>query len=201
MGYSLSWLAIKGKPLQAVLDEIGFCAIGVSEEIPESALSAAELPNDWHLIVSNQSEAVVPDDLLRRLSANCEAITCFAEEHVMCSHAAGWKDGNKRWSVIHNAQKQRHHLETQGDLPPWFGSILSQLESKQREADARKQRVDFIFDVPIELAYTITGYRHDRSVPGLSGKPFEVLLGSAPAPPASSSAPPKASFWKRWFGK
>jgi hypothetical protein len=178
MSYSLSWLAVKGKLPQAVRDELCLCTTGKREEIPESDLSAAELQNDWYLIVSNYSEQVVPDNILQRLSCGCEVVTCFVEEHVMLSSSSDWKDGHRCWSVIHNAQKRRDHLETQGQLPIAFSSILKQLQSKQKDADMNGKRVDFIFDIPVELAYTLAGYRHDRDVPGLSDKLFEVLDSS-----------------------
>jgi hypothetical protein len=56
MGYSLSWLAIKGKSPQAVRDELGFHPTGKREEFPESELSACEMPNGWYLIVSDHTE-------------------------------------------------------------------------------------------------------------------------------------------------
>jgi len=89
------------------------------------------------------------------------------------------------------------HLDTQGDLPSAFSSILADLKAKQQEADADKRRVDFIFDVPVALAHSVVGYRYDRDVPGLIGAVFEVLSGDVP----SVSAPPKkVSFLKRLFG-
>ncbi len=180
MGYSLSWLAVKGKSPQAVRVELGFRATGEHEKMPDSDLSAAELPNGWYLIVSNHTEQVAPDDALQRLSSGCEAVTGFVEEHVMVSSASGWKDGQRCWSVIHDSQKRRDSLETQGQLPPMFESILEKFRLKQKEADIRKRGVDFIFEVPVELAGTLVGYRHDRDVPGMSGEPFEVLANDNP---------------------
>ena len=85
-----------------------------------------------------------------------------------------------KWSVTHDAQQGRDHLATVGELPPEFNSILSQLRARQQLADKSKRRVDFIFDVPVELARSIVGYRYDRDVPGISGKAFEVLVGGSP---------------------
>lgn len=197
MGYSLSWLAVRGKSSQAVRDELGFCPTGEREEIPEADLSAVEMPSGWYLIVSNRSEQVASDAAMRRLSSSgCELVTCFVEEHVMVSRATAWTGGQLRWSVTHDAQKGRAHLESQGDLPPAFSAALSQLKAKQQDADANKQQVDFIFDVPVELAHNVVGYRYDRDVPGLKGKVFEVLAGAVPE---SSGPPTKPSFWKRLF--
>lgn len=194
MGYSLSWLAIKGKLPQTVLDELGFRVTEEGEAMPESDLTAAELPNGWYLIVANRSEQVVPDGVLKQLSAGCEAVTCFVEEHVMFSSATGWKDGRRCWLVRHNAQKQRDHIEAEGELAPMFNSILSRMQSRQREADARKQRVDFLFEVPVELAHALVGYRCDRDVPELRGKPFRVLVGGGST---GWLPPPRFSGWPK----
>src|SRR5579862_7370539 len=121
MGYSLSWLAVRGKPVQEVRDALGFRPTGQREEIPESDFSAAEMPNGWYLIVANHSEQVASDSALHRLSASgCEIVTCFIEEHVMVSKSTGWKDGTMRWSVTHDSEERLWHLDTQGEPPEGF---------------------------------------------------------------------------------
>ena len=198
MGYSLSWLAVKGKPPQAVRDELGLRLTGEREEIPEADLSGVEMPTGWYLIVSNRTEQVASEVAMRSLSSGSQLVTCFVEEHVMVSSATCWKDGRKTWSVTHDAQEQRDHLDAQGDLPPVFASILADLKAKQREADANNQEVDFIFDGPVELARTIVGYRYDQDVPGLRGEVFEVLSRDVPG---GRGEPKRPSFLKRFFGK
>jgi hypothetical protein len=214
MGYSLSWLAVKGKPAEAVCDELGFRKTGEREQIPESDLSGAELPGGWFLIVSNRTEKVASDAILQCLSSSgSELVTCFIEEHVMVSVATGWREGRRIWSVTHDAQRAGDDLTVEGDLPPEFVSIRDRLLSKQREEDLRipvarhgsqrsatsveQMRCDYIFDVPVETAQRLTGFRHDRDIPGVTGEPFEMLLGRAPA---KSGSQLKGSFWKRWFG-
>jgi hypothetical protein len=57
---------------------------------------------------------------------------------------------------------------------------------------------DYVFDIPVEVAREVTGYRYDRDIPGLTGEPFVVLNGRVP----KQSAPqPERSIWKRWFGR
>ena len=197
MGYSLSWLAIKGKDPQTVLQELGFRTTGERQELPETPLSAARMPNGWYLIVSGEHEHVVPDSVLEHLTAGCEAVTCFVEEHVMFSSAAGWRNGRRCWSVQHDAQRGIEHLEAEGELPASFNSIRDKFFSKQKEEDIRKAGIrrplfppkvvpvgemgcDYIFEIPVEIAREMTGYQHDRDIPGLTGEPFEVLIGAVP---------------------
>jgi hypothetical protein len=191
MGYSLSWIAVKGKSPQAVRDEFSFRMTDKREEIPESDLSAVEMPSGWYLIVSNHTEQVVSDAAMRRLSSTgCELVTCFVEEHVMVSRATGWKDGQLRWAVTHDAQRGLLHLDVQGEPPAEFAAIRDRKLAEQAAGDGT---CDFLFDIPVETARSAAGYRHDEDVPGLSGEVFEVL-----APP-----PDERSFLKRlydgWF--
>lgn len=200
MGYSLSWLAVKGMPAQAVRDQLNFRPTGDREEFAESDLSAVEMPNGWYVVVSNRSEQVASDAQMQRLSSSgAELVTCFVEEHVMVSAATGWKEGRKIWSVIHSTRERRDHLDAQGELPPSFNSILAEMKSKQQQADANKRNVDFIFEVPVALARTLVGYTHDQDIPGLSGPVFEVLSGKVSD--ALAAPPPNRSIFRRLFGR
>jgi len=204
MGYSLSWLAVKGKSPQAVRDALSFHPTGECEEIPESAISAAETPNGWYLIVANRREQVTSDFLLKRLSeSDCEIVTCFVEEHVMVSQATGWRDGKRTWLLNHDCQQGLRHLEVEGDLPQSFAAIRDGLLAKQTE-----ESCDYIFDIPVETARSLVGYRHDQDIPGMSGEVFQVLAEIEPinpvAPPAPANQPSspgrKQSFLKKLFG-
>ena len=191
MGYSLSWLAVRGKTPEAVREVLGFHPTGEREAIPESSLSAVEMPNGWYLVVSNNDSQVAPDEVLEQLATDgAEVVTCFVEEHVMMSQATGWADGEMLWSATHDAQRARDHLEGEGDVPAAYAAIASEAKDKQEVADAEKRRVDYLFNVPVDLAYSIVGYRHDRDVPGLEGEIFEVL-----------EAGRKGSFLGRIFGQ
>lgn len=144
MGYSLTWLAIRGKSAEAVRDELGFRPTGKREEIPEAAPSAVEMPNGWYLIVSNRREQVATDAVMKRLSSSgCELVTCFVEEHVMVSSASEWAAGQSKLSVTHDAQQGHGRLRTE-----------------QQDADANNERVDFIFDVPVpEMAQRLRNFQ------------------------------------------
>jgi hypothetical protein len=213
MGYSLSWLAVKGKMPPIVLHDLGFRPTGEHQELPEAPLSAATIPNGWYLIVSNVTEQIASDSVLTRLTVDCEAVACFVEEHVMVSSAAGWKNGRRCWFVSHNAQRGIEDLETDGELPTPFNSIRDRMFSKQKEDRIRKADIprplfkrrvlkvgemecDFIFEIPIEVAREVTGFRHDQDTPGEASQPFEVLVEAVLKESASQQKQP---FWKRFF--
>ncbi len=170
MGYSISWLAIRGEDVNTVHSQLGVSGSGEYEEVPESPLLGAELPGGWYLVFANRCD--YPDDApLASLSRNGELITCSVEEHVMCSSASGWSNGVPAWSVVHDSQRGLQHLDAQGDLPPVFAAVRDRLSASQ----SQRGDADYIFDVPVEVAKAITGFRHDDCEPTYQ---FEKLLGS-----------------------
>jgi len=159
-----------------VLEALGLTPTGTREEIAESAVVGADLPGGWYLVVANRSgHALMRDPMLARLSVGGEAVTCDVEEHVMVSIATGWREGRRIWWVGHDGQRDGAHLEAQGELPPAFAEIRDRSRAEQRTADAQQEGVDFIFEIPVQLAKSLTGYRHDEVTSWAEGEPFEVL--------------------------
>jgi hypothetical protein len=183
MGFSLSWLAVRGKTPEALLEQLGLSRTGEHEEIPESEIVGAQLPGGWYVVVNDHDVRFVDDAVLEMVSVGGEAVTCFVEEHVMCSAATGWKNGKEVWAVIHEAERGLEHLAEDGRLPPELAAIRDRLGAE--EADG----VDYIFDVPVELAEALTGFRHDRDFPGAAegDQPFEILTATRTAGSRRSS--------------
>ena len=115
-----------------------------------------------------------------------EVVYCFVEDRVMFGRASGWKDGKFLWSVTHDCEKGKYHLEIKGDAPLSLKGIHAKLVSKQDAAGGEQADVDHIYDAPAELAKDLTGFRHDQDKPGMSHKPFQVLE--------------KKAFFSRIFG-
>jgi hypothetical protein len=173
MGFSVSWLAIRGKDADTVQRELALAGTGEYEEVPESPLLGANLAEGWYLVFANRCD-YADNAPLERLSRGDLLVTCAVEEHAMISHASGWSDGRSEWSVLHDSQQGLEHLDAQGDLPPAFAAIRDRLSEEQAE----QGEADYLFDVPIEVARAITGFRHDQSEPT---RRFERLSDTAPA--------------------
>jgi hypothetical protein len=193
MGFSFSSLAVRSGTRNAVLATLGLRGTNVFEEIPESDITGAALPPGWYLVTANRSHPAFMDDAtLKRLSQSTEVVTCFVEEHVMCSAASLWAEGRQVWFVMHDAQRKIENLETKGSLPPMFAPISERLHAEQAAAGGDKAEVDHIFDIPVEMVVQLTGYRHDRVMPELGDRAFEVL--------ATTNATPKRSLLRRLLG-
>jgi hypothetical protein len=183
MGYSLSWAALKGGNLQTACAASGLRATGKREEIAESKIVGVQLPTGWYVVQFNRTE--LEDRELARLSQAGEVVSCFVEDHVMVSWASGWREGKKIWSVVHDCEKGRFHLDVKGEAPAELKGISERIIAEQQAAVGEKADVDHIYDVPAELAKVLTGYRHDQDTPGLTGDVFEILE-RAVAPVGSS---------------
>jgi hypothetical protein len=201
MGYSLFWLAVKGKALPDLLAQFELALTGETEEIPESDIASAELPSGWNLILWNDGPPP-PEAQFAGASSNGQSIFYFVEEHVMSSLCDSWKDGSLAWSVRHNATWKNGHvyegesLAIDGQPRDPFPTIRARLEAEQKEHNKTKQpiehQVDFVFDIPVDLAEALTGFRHDKDVPGV----IFNRLGSV-----NSAQKSKASFFRRIFQK
>jgi hypothetical protein len=194
MGFSMSWAAVRGGTPQVVHEALGLRGTGVRQEIPELDTTGAELPGGWYIVASHRDGLRLTQDIvLERLSRIGEVVMCFVEEHVMCSFAAYWRDGQRVWSIYHDAQSGIDSLEVQGRPPAAFTVIRDRLRAQQAAAGGKKAGVDYVFDIPVELAHSLTGYRHDHDVPGMPKDAFEVLV-------STTTASERRSWWKRLMG-
>jgi hypothetical protein len=161
MGFSLSWLAVRGKDRADVLKALEVSGTGSYSEVPDSPLQGALLSNGWYLVLANRYDFAEEEAPLADLSKGSEIVTCSVEEHVTRSSATGWKRGTLLWSIFHDAEEGHESLHEEGNLPPIFFDIRDNLLGAQRN----DSEVDYIFEVPIQVAEAITGFKHDQDVP------------------------------------
>ncbi len=154
------------------------------------------LPAGWYVVVVHRGEHLVEDELLQRVSAGCEAIACFLEEHVMYSAAVGWRDGRRLWSVTYEAERSRRDVAVEGELPAGSSAIRARLEADQVRAGGERAAVDYLFDVPIEIAKSVTGFRHDEDVTSSEAAPFEVLARTS-----TGKAAERRPWWRSLLGR
>jgi len=165
---------LRGGSLEAVCAVFGVRPTGQREEIPESDIVAAALPSGWRLVVINGN--VIPERILEELSRQGEVVYCFVEDHVMFSCASRWSSGNEVWRVAHDGcEKGMFHLEVKGQPPARLETIRRKMLDRQEADGGAKSDVDHIYEVPVELAKELTGFRHDEDVPGANGAMYEVL--------------------------
>lgn len=192
VGYSASWFAVRGVSRDAVLTAFQWQASGVRTQYPEFQLCMAELPQEWLLVWFD-------DDFERAfrevavLPPHGTVVACAVEEHVMESEARGYADGVETWRVTHDPDRGEslYHLETSGNPPTQLARILADAKAAQAAAGGEEADVDMIFDVPVDLAKSICGFKHNDDPP--EGAAFEQLRRAK----ASAGKP---GFLARLFG-
>lgn len=182
MGYSLSWAALKGGNLQKACAALGLRTTGKCEGMLKSKTVGVAIPTGWYVVVFKRRE--LKDRVLASLSRSGEVICCFVEDHVMVSWASGWREGGKVWSVVHDCEKGRFHLDITGEAPSELAGVAEQLIAKQKADGGENADVDHVYDVPAELTRKLTGFRHDQDIPGVSGAVFQILEPKRPWGPA-----------------
>jgi hypothetical protein len=191
MGFRQAWLAVKGRSRDDVLGSLGLMGTGEREELAESPVVAADLPGGRTLVLENETVDLIADDVVRRLSAGCDVVVCYVNETTMFSMVSRWTDGRQIWKVTHDSSIALEHVDVEGSPPPELASIRDTLQARHASDDSGD--VDYVFDISVELALALTGYRHDQDIEGAAADPFEVLL---PAPPAKNG-----SWLKRIVGR
>jgi hypothetical protein len=101
-------------------------------------------------------------------------ITCTVEEHVMFSESSGWRDGKSLWLVTHKAD-DGPGLEATGSLPPQYASIRDHFTALQQAENDAEAEVDYLFEIPVELARSFAAYKHDEASPAFETQGFEIL--------------------------
>lgn len=170
MGFHVCWVAIRGKPAPAVYASFRLQPTSEVEEYPESPLVGAALPNGWTVVFANDPEElpILEPAPLAEHSIGCELVACLVEEGAMVSAAVEFRDGNEVWWASHDSSKNLENLAERGTFPPQYASIKEDHFLKQRAPGAG---ADYVFDVPVELARSIVGFRHDED----NGTAFTVL--------------------------
>jgi hypothetical protein len=161
LGFKISWIGFKGLSKGAVLDHIGFRDTGRREEGPDDPFSLAELPTGWSILFANDFTFGAAEHL-RPLSVGCEVVACQAHEGVMYSAAHQASQGHDVWSISHDSDIDRYDLTVSGQPPSFFNAVRSSLQAEQDAHGGKDAGVDYIFDIPVEVAFRLTGYRYDR---------------------------------------
>lgn len=181
MGFAISWIAFKDKTVAQTAGILSLAPAGDFEQEPESLFSGVQPNTRWSVVFINEfGHRSVSQRSLQRVSEHSEVVAVNVEEHVMFSSAECWKTGKLLWKVSHEAESGPYNLEEQGDHPQQYVAIKERLLAEQQHEDQGERQVDFVFDIPLELADAIVGFKHDRIIQ----ERFEVLK---PAPPRSGS--------------
>jgi hypothetical protein len=98
----------------------------------------------------------------------------------MASSASG---GVRIWWISHEGENGPKGLSTAGKLPESFSSIRNEMEKAQRTAGGDGAGVDYLFEVPLRVAQSIVGFKHDEDCAHMTEGQFVVLSRRPPKMP------------------
>ncbi len=198
-------------------DLLGLRGTGTLSEVPDSDLNGATLPDGSYVsrLGADRLKLATQDVVARRLSGLGETIVCFVEEHTMCSYAASWRGGRRLWCIFHEAGRgDVMHLESEGQLPACFAEVYKDLRLQQQLQSKVKYGIDYIFEIPVEVACREGGYRYNEDLPGPIANAFEELVKGSDGGTRGAGAgpvgvtdfrgadfagkPPSWWSWRRW---
>ncbi|MEC3918251.1 hypothetical protein [Nocardia sp. CDC160] len=165
MGYSVTWIAVRGKDSGTVCRELGLHRTGEHSPYEKQPFSAATNYDGWYVVVGDAGETL--DELadLSELSAGCEVLRFGVAEATGYSGIEGWSDGKPVWSV--RTDLDTGELRVSGDLPPVSEPLREQLTSGVTDERA--------LDLPIYVAEALIGYSYGMRFPSAERDAFEVL--------------------------
>jgi hypothetical protein len=75
----------------------------------------------------------------------------------------------------------------EGDVPEVFHTIRKEMEEVQQAEGGDNADVDYLFEIPLKVAQSLVGFKHDEDSAHLIGGIFHVM----------SRIPPKAGILSR----
>jgi hypothetical protein len=192
MGFAITWLAVDREGMDLVLAGLSLNRTGKFEDHPESPFSMARLTSGWQLLWINDYDApILAAELLEAISRDQDVLVCRIEEHVMASSAELWSSGQMAWSISHVGTNGPVGLDIVGQPPASLLAIRGCLEAAQVAEGGMDAEVDHIFDIPLQVARSLVGFKHDEDYEGAIEGQFEVL---------ASAQGKKTGFMSRLFG-
>jgi len=174
MSFALAWFAVQGIAKDDLLDRAGFTDTEELDEYFDQDHSGGELPGGWYVIVTNELSLVDPARLAQ-WSVGGRLVAVVIHEETTNTLATEWKDGKLVWSVSHDGSEGGDELAVEGQLPDVFEELKQEAVTAQLDAKEEGGDVNFVFDIPLDLAAEITGFRHDELGFDDDIPPFSIL--------------------------
>lgn len=176
MGFAITWLAIRSERTDQTLADLSLARTGKFEVDPESSVSTVRLTSGWQLLWCNDYDCpVLAAESLKMISSDQDVLICRIEEHVMASSAELWSKGRVVWSISHVGEHGPVGLDVTGEPPASLNAIRKNLEAAQAADGGLDADVDHIFEIPLLIARSLVGFKHDESFEGVVEGRFEVL--------------------------
>src|SRR5689334_1744449 len=163
MGFSVTWCAVREEAAETFLAGLGLSPTDETEEIPCAELCMAKLDSGWRVVWFNEFDSpYLRRERLPDLSAHGDLVVCAIGEQVMTSSAELWCRGGRTWWLSHEGEDGPMGFSGGGDLPEAFPAIRDEMVDAQRDAGGDDADVDYLFEIPLKVAESVVGFKHDE---------------------------------------
>ncbi len=162
MGFRISWIATEASE-ETVLAALYAVKTGETDAYPDFDLCLVTAKPGWTIIWSND-EAFFDDARCIVLSRAFPLLGVHVNETVMYSDARWFEAGEMVWKIWHEGDKDLAHLARIGAIPDHAAEIEQAKRAEQKRDDEANpgDAADFIFEIPLELAASYCGFKHDE---------------------------------------
>ncbi len=171
MGFSVSVYAIFDCDPAEIHHKLKLEPTGEFVEFPDSPIAAAHTQAGSYILYIDDRR-IFGEDLIRALVPNTKFLSCNVNETVMYSAASLMENGREQWSVIHDSSYGLRHLDSSEKMPEEYYSIRKEKLSAQ---DIERDKVDHIFDIPVDLFVSLGGVRYDEYIDSANEQPWQTL--------------------------
>lgn len=153
MGFRIDWVLLDTGDVVSVAAELGMRLTGQRDEFPERTSIARTAANQSLLWVEGHLE----EHTLLRLSRRWSLLHQRVNETVMHSACGLYAQERCVWSVDYASERSRERFQVDGQPPAEFESLRARAQADQPHSGG----CDLLFDVPVDLAASIVGFRYD----------------------------------------
>ncbi len=160
MGLNLCWIGVQGGRKATVLKQLGFEEVGETGDPLNVDYACAETPSGWLIFVAADRFFQI-DEPMSEVSSSALTLGCEMYETASVSKVRAVQAGRQLWAVVHDPAETPDDVSVEGDPPPQFEEMRRRLQASQMEPGG--ESCDYLFDLPLELAASLCGYRPDQS--------------------------------------
>jgi hypothetical protein len=174
MGFRICYIASPVPP-HDLAEALGLTIQSNSADMPGGGWWVAGLKSSGWSILWSEDEGFGQSSrpTLLTLSHTAEVILCEVNETTMWSSAESFQNGQSVWRTTHTGDgDDRFDLTAEGALPECFDVIRKTREQEQRDDDGT---VDFIFEIPLDVAAETHRFRHDQDLDPAEVDTFKIL--------------------------
>lgn len=191
MGFSHSWIAVRGTTRERALDALGMTMSEIRTDLLQG-VALFESAGDWLVFVSDDYRDAIEGPLSELGSLGDAAVACGTNDEALYFAACGYEAGSDIWSVT--VKPAKHVFRVVGFPPEQLDPLLARAKAAQAEG------VDLFTAIPAALAKSICGFELAddlAAIQHVSLKPTGVKPQKQPVHSASN----KAGFLTRLFSR